>query len=45
MDDKLSILNPTQKNYTLEVKPRGKGKYKKVGVYAVDRMDVHMLIK
>ena len=45
MDDKLSILNPTQKNYTLEVKPRGKRKYKKVGVYAVDRMDVHMLIK
>ena len=45
MDNKLSILNPTQKNYSLKVKPRGSRVYKKVGVYAVDRMDAHILIK
>ncbi len=45
MDNDTSILNPTQKNYTVKVKPRGSRVYKKVGVYAVDRMDVHMLIK
>ena len=45
MENNTSILNPTQKNYTVKVKPRGSRVYKKVGVYAVDRMDVHMLIK
>ena len=45
MENNTSILNPTQKNYTLKVKPRGSRVYKKVGVYAVDRMDTQIHIK